>query len=100
MKKLKGFDVPDNCSLIPDYILMGVDRRTNMNDQITLPYRSYLQEKLNYVKREYNKDVNKNWLDRTMEDVARFNHRSKIIDTIETQLKSIKEQDLIEIQNQ
>ncbi len=100
MKMLRGFDIPDNCSLVPDYLLMEVDRRTNMLEQVEMRYRTYLDHKLTHIKKAYNRDVNKNWLKRTMVDVARFNYRSKIIDTIETQLKSIKEQDLIEIQNQ
>jgi len=91
MKILNGFEVPENCSIVPDYILMGVDIRTVVSAQIDKTYIDYLVYKSDEIEKTFNKDIGDNWKDRSDDDCLRLSYYIKELKELGDIIKSINE---------
>ena len=90
MKLLKGFMVGTNDSIVPDAILLSLDRLEVIERQKTMIYQDYLKWKIEAMYEVFNKLCDNEWNTRTDEQVAQINYYVKAIRLTQGLLKEEK----------
>jgi len=97
---LHGFEVETNSKIVPDYILMNMDRRDVMLSQITMSYREYMGWKLEVVREQFGKLCERCWKGRTPDQTEMMNYYTKVIELTDSILEEIKIIDNLEIEKE
>jgi len=90
MKLLKGFMVDTNDSIVPDYILLSLDRLEVTERQKTMSYMDYLKWKAEKLLDVFSELCNNEWNTRTDEQAQQINYYVKAIKLTQELLKEEK----------
>ena len=90
MKLLKGFMVDENNNIVPDEILLCLERAEVTNRKKTMTYMDYMKWKLESLYEVFNELCNSEWSTRDENQSAQINYYIKAIKLTEELTKENK----------